>query len=386
MTESQQPPQSSQSRKSQQPQNRKQPHMNQSPQPHQSPVSTKIQQFLNHISVERGLSPKTVEAYESDLTKYTNWLREARKINDVNKITQLDIEEYVRAMSSQAMSSEEMSSQAMAAQNLGPRTIARRIASIHEWNKFMLSNAQIASDPSAEVKAPKQAEHLPDVLSISEVERVIDAAGGFGSTDAVSLRDRALVEFLYATGARVSEAVGLKFEDIDLAESVVRLSGKGQKQRLVPIGKCAVRALRDYLDKARPILASRAQKSEASASAASNSSSKSSLNSSSNASSNSSSKSANSHMIFLNKRGKALSRQSAWEAISRAGKMAKIGKELHPHTLRHSFATHLISGGADVRTVQELLGHASVTTTQIYTHISPDALMEAYVMSHPRAR
>ena len=381
MTESQQPPQSSQSRKSQQPQNRKQPHMNQSPQPHQSPFSPKIQQFLNHISVERGLSPKTVEAYESDLTKYTNWLREARKINDVNKITQLDIEEYVRAMSSQ-----EMSSQAMAAQRLGLRTIARRIASIHEWNKFMLSNAQIASDPSAEVKAPKQSEHLPDVLSISEVERVIDAAGGFGSTDAVSLRDRALVEFLYATGARVSEAVGLKFEDIDLAESVVRLSGKGQKQRLVPIGKCAVRALRDYLDKARPILASRAQKSEASASAASNSSSKSSLNSSSNASSNSSSKSANSHMIFLNKRGKALSRQSAWEAISRAGKMAKIGKELHPHTLRHSFATHLISGGADVRTVQELLGHASVTTTQIYTHISPDALMEAYVMSHPRAR
>ncbi|MFU0547439.1 site-specific tyrosine recombinase [Gardnerella pickettii] len=351
--------------------------MNQSPQSPQSPFFPKIQQFLNHISVERGLSPKTVEAYESDLTKYTNWLREARKINDVSKITQLDIEEYVRAMSSQAMSSQAMSSQAMAAQRLGPRTIARRIASIHEWNKFMLSNAQIASDPSAEVKAPKQAEHLPDVLSISEVERVIDAAGGFGSTDAVSLRDRALVEFLYATGARVSEAVGLKFEDIDLAESVVRLSGKGQKQRLVPIGKCAVSALRDYLDKARPILASRAQKSEASASTASNSSSN---------SSNVSSKSANSHMIFLNKRGKSLSRQSAWEAISRAGKMAKIGKELHPHTLRHSFATHLISGGADVRTVQELLGHASVTTTQIYTHISPDALMEAYVMSHPRAR
>lgn len=382
MTESQQPSmsQSSQSQKPHQP-STNQSHKSHANQPHQSPFSPKIQQFLNHISVERGLSPKTVEAYESDLTKYTNWLREARKINDVNKITQLDIEEYVRAMSSQTMSS-----QAMAAQRLGPRTIARRIASIHEWNKFMLSNAQIASDPSAEVKAPKQAEHLPDVLSISEVERVIDAAGGFGSTDAVSLRDRALVEFLYATGARVSEAVGLKFEDIDLAESVVRLSGKGQKQRLVPIGKCAVRALRDYLDKARPILASRAQKSEASASAASNSSSKSSLNSSSNASSNSSSKSANSHMIFLNKRGKALSRQSAWEAISRAGKMAKIGKELHPHTLRHSFATHLISGGADVRTVQELLGHASVTTTQIYTHISPDALMEAYVMSHPRAR
>ena len=350
--------------------------MTESQQPNQSPFSPKIQQFLNHISVERGLSPKTVEAYESDLTKYANWLREARKINDVSKITQLDIEEYVRAMSSQAMSS----------QSLGPRTIARRIASIHEWNKFMLSNAQIASDPSAEVKAPKQAEHLPDVLSISEVERVIDAAGGFGSTDAVSLRDRALVEFLYATGARVSEAVGLKFEDIDLEESVVRLSGKGQKQRLVPIGKCAVCALRDYLDKARPILASRAQKSQATARSQATAESQAAEKSQAKSSSNASSKSANSHMIFLNKRGKALSRQSAWEAISRAGKMAKIGKELHPHTLRHSFATHLISGGADVRTVQELLGHASVTTTQIYTHVSPDALMEAYVMSHPRAR
>ena len=337
-----------------------QPRMNQSP---QSPFFPKIQQFLNHISVERGLSPKTVEAYQSDLTKYTNWLREDRKINDINEITQLDIEEYVRAM---------------AAQNLGPRTVSRRIASIHEWNKFMLSNAQIASDPSAEVKAPKQAEHLPDVLSISEVEHVIDAAGGFGSTDAVSLRDRALVEFLYATGARVSEAVGLKFEDIDLTESVVRLSGKGQKQRLVPIGKCAVRALRDYLDKARPILAERAGKSQATA--------ESRVKSPLNSLSKSASKSANSHMIFLNKRGKALSRQSAWEAIAHAGKMAKIGKELHPHTLRHSFATHLISGGADVRTVQELLGHASVTTTQIYTHISPAALMEAYAMSHPRAR
>ncbi|MDZ7544482.1 tyrosine recombinase [Gardnerella piotii] len=377
MTESQQPSMN-QSQKPHQPSTNQsqQSHANQ---PHESPFSPKIQQFLNHISVERGLSPKTVEAYESDLTKYTNWLREARKINDVNKITQLDIEEYVRAMSSQAMAA-----QAMAAQNLGPRTIARRIASIHEWNKFMLSNAQIASDPSAEVKAPKQAEHLPDVLSISEVERVIDAAGGFGSTDAVSLRDRALVEFLYATGARVSEAVGIKFEDIDLAESVVRLSGKGQKQRLVPIGKCAVRALRDYLDKARPILESRAQKSQATAK--SQAAAELQLKSPLNSSSKSASKSANSHMIFLNKRGKALSRQSAWEAISHAGMMAKIGKELHPHTLRHSFATHLISGGADVRTVQELLGHASVTTTQIYTHISPDALMEAYVMSHPRAR
>lgn len=298
-----------------------------------------IQRFIAHIDIERGLSKKTVAAYYSDLQDYTSWLNNVRNIKNINAIKQLDIESYILDLHKSG---------------LGSRTIARRLASIHEWHRFMLANGIMQADVSSQVKAPKQAEHLPDVLSIEEVNRVIEAAGNFGSTDAISLRDAALLEFLYATGARISEAVGVKFEDLDLDESVVKLTGKGAKQRLVPIGSCAVKALRKYINQARPILSSKSKREL--------------------------------HTIFLNKRGNALSRQSAWSVVTEAGERAKLGRPLHPHTLRHSLATHLIAGGADVRTVQELLGHASVTTTQIYTHISPDALIEAYVMSHPRAR
>lgn len=298
-----------------------------------------IQRFIAHIDIERGLSKKTVAAYYSDLQDYISWLNNVRNIKNINAIKQLDIESYILDLHKSG---------------LGSRTIARRLASIHEWHRFMLANGIMQADVSSQVKAPKQAEHLPDVLSIEEVNRVIEAAGNFGSTDAISLRDAALLEFLYATGARISEAVGVKFEDLDLDESVVKLTGKGAKQRLVPIGGCAVKALRKYINQARPILSSKSKREL--------------------------------HTIFLNKRGNALSRQSAWSVVTEAGEHAKLGRPLHPHTLRHSLATHLIAGGADVRTVQELLGHASVTTTQIYTHISPDALIEAYVMSHPRAR
>lgn len=298
-----------------------------------------IQRFITHIDIERGLSKKTVSAYASDLQDYVSWLHNNQNINSFSSITQLSVESYVRFLNESG---------------LGSRTVARRLASIHELHRFLLSNGSIQSDVSAQVKAPKQADYLPDVLSIEEVNRVIEAAGNFGSTDAISLRDAALLEFLYATGARISEAVGVKFEDLDLEESVVKLTGKGAKQRLVPIGGCAVRAIRKYIEKARPILSSKGKREL--------------------------------HTIFLNKRGNALSRQSAWLVVTEAGERAKLESPLHPHTLRHSLATHLIAGGADVRTVQELLGHASVTTTQIYTHISPDALVEAYVMSHPRAR
>lgn len=298
-----------------------------------------IQRFIAHIDIERGLSKKTVSAYASDLQDYTCWLYDERKIKDITTISQLDIESYIRTLNELG---------------LGTRTVARRLASIHEWHRFMLAHGDIQADVSAQVKAPKQAEYLPDVLSIEEVNRVIEAAGNFGSEDAISIRDAALLEFLYATGARISEAVGVKFEDIDLNESVVKLTGKGSKQRLVPIGGCAVRALRNYMEKSRPELTLKGKREL--------------------------------HTIFLNKRGNALSRQSAWAIVTQAGERAKLDKPLHPHTLRHSLATHLIAGGADVRTVQELLGHASVTTTQIYTHISPDALVEAYVMSHPRAK
>lgn len=298
-----------------------------------------VQKFIAHIDIERGLSKKTVSAYESDLKDYTSWLESARNVGSIKEISELDIESYVRYLRESG---------------LGARTVARRLASIHEWHRFMLAHSDVPADVSASVKAPKQEEHLPDVLSIDEVSKVIEAAGNFGSKDAISLRDSALLEFLYATGARISEAVNVKFEDIDLDESVVKLTGKGSKQRLVPIGGCAVRALKEYIKISRPLLAAKSKREL--------------------------------HTIFLNKRGNALSRQSAWAVVAEAAERAKLGRPLHPHTLRHSLATHLIAGGADVRTVQELLGHASVTTTQIYTHISPDELVEAYILSHPRAR
>ena len=196
---------------------------------------------------------------------------------------------------------------------------------------------------------------LPKVLTIDEVSQLLDEAAAAG-TDPVSLRDRALLEFMYATGCRVSEAVGVDLADIDLDQRVARLMGKGSKQRLVPVGSYACTAMKEYLRQGRSTLMARAK--------------------------------TNPEMraVFLNKRGRRLSRQSIWEVVTTIGKRAGITKPLHPHTLRHSFATHLIQGGADVRTVQELLGHASVTTTQIYTHVSPQILMETYLLSHPRAR
>ena len=286
------------------------------------------EQFLVHIGVERGLATATVTAYESDIAKYIDWL-ETRGIHEPDAITKQDVEDYIAALDQAGESA---------------RSKARRLASIHEFHRFALGQHAVTADVSAAVKAPKGASTLPDVLTVDEVTRLLDAAAVGGSTDPVVLRDRALLEFMYATGCRVSEATGANLDDIDLDEHIARLMGKGSKQRLVPLGSYACRAITAYLNAGRGELEQR-----------------------------SSAKIPERRALFLNKRGKR---------ISRAG----ITKPLHPHTLRHSFATHLIQGGADVRTVQELLGHASVTTTQIYTHVSPETLIETYLTSHPRAR
>lgn len=299
-----------------------------------------LAQFLGHIDVERGLSKLTVRAYRSDLQAYVTWLR-SRHVGSLDMVGQQDVEDYIAQLEIQGESA---------------RSKARKLASIHALHRFALSQHLVKGDASAAVKAPKTPSTLPDVLSVDEVAALIDAAGLYGSQDPIALRDRALLEFMYGTGARVSETVGVDMDDIDLEERVVRVSGKGAKQRLIPFGGYAVRALDAYLSHARGNLQRRNQgRSERRA-------------------------------LFLNKRGHRLSRQSVWEVIVDAGRRAKITKPIHPHTLRHSFATHLIQGGADVRTVQELLGHASVTTTQIYTHVSPENLIEAYVTAHPRAR
>lgn len=308
-------------------------------------------QFLVHIDVERGLAKATVAAYGADLRKYGDWLA-SQGIHGLDAVSTQDVERYIAFLDDSGESA---------------RSKARRLASVHELHRFALGEHMVSDDVSARVKAPKSAETLPDVLTVDEVERLLDAipvsqnrpiAGNSPETpdNPVMLRDKALLEFLYATGARVSEACGANLDDVDLDEKIARLMGKGSKQRLVPVGSYACEAIARYLRGGRPQLESKAKGP------------------------------AERRALFLNKRGKRLSRQSAWEIIREAGERAHIGKPLHPHTLRHSFATHLIQGGADVRTVQELLGHASVTTTQIYTHVSPENLIETYLTSHPRAR
>ena len=299
------------------------------------------EQFLVHIGIERGLAKATVSAYESDLNKYVAWLQ-THGITKPDDIAKQDVEDYIAALDADGESA---------------RSKARRLASIHEFHRFALAQRAVSADVAASVKAPKGASVLPDVLSVDEVSRLLDAAAVGGSTDPVVLRDKALLEFMYATGCRVSEAVGTNLDDIDLEEKVVRLMGKGSKQRLVPLGSYARNSVVAYLNAGRGELERR-----------------------------STAKVPERRALFLNKRGKRISRQSVWEIVKTAGERAGITKPLHPHTLRHSFATHLIQGGADVRTVQELLGHASVTTTQIYTHVSPEALIETYLTAHPRAR
>ena len=299
------------------------------------------EQLLVHIGIERGLAKATVSAYESDLNKYVAWLQ-THGITKPDDIAKQDVEDYIAALDADGESA---------------RSKARRLASIHEFHRFALAQHAVLADVAASVKAPKGASVLPDVLSVDEVSRLLDAAAVGGSTDPVVLRDKALLEFMYATGCRVSEAVGTNLDDIDLEEKVVRLMGKGSKQRLVPLGSYARNSVVAYLNAGRGELERR-----------------------------STAKVPERRALFLNKRGKRISRQSVWEIVKTAGERAGITKPLHPHTLRHSFATHLIQGGADVRTVQELLGHASVTTTQIYTHVSPEALIETYLTAHPRAR
>ena len=299
------------------------------------------EQFLVHIGIERGLAKATVSAYESDLNKYVAWLQ-THGITKPDDIAKQDVEDYLAALDADGESA---------------RSKARRLASIHEFHRFALAQHAVSADVAASVKAPKGASVLPDVLNVDEVSRLLDAAAVGGSTDPVVLRDKALLEFMYATGCRVSEAVGTNLDDIDLEEKVVRLMGKGSKQRLVPLGSYARNSVVAYLNAGRGELERR-----------------------------STAKVPERRALFLNKRGKRISRQSVWEIVKTAGERAGITKPLHPHTLRHSFATHLIQGGADVRTVQELLGHASVTTTQIYTHVSPEALIETYLTAHPRAR
>lgn len=300
--------------------------------------------------MERGLAAHTLEAYQRDLQRYAATLaRQGR--TEIEAVTTQDVADYLAGLREG-----DPDHPPLAASSAG-----RAVVAVRGLHAFALLEGLATGDPARIVRPPAPPRRLPRAISIPEVERLLEAAGG-GAAASASLRDRALLELLYGTGARISEAVGLDVDDLDLsgeARSVsvpaaVRLSGKGGKQRIVPVGSYARAAIEAYLVRARPGLARAARRGPASPA------------------------------LFLNARGGRLTRQGAWGALRAACARAGLA-EVSPHTLRHSFATHLLDGGADVRVVQELLGHASVTTTQVYTLVTVDKLREVYAAAHPRA-
>lgn len=303
-----------------------------------------LEAYLAHLDVERGLSANTLAAYRRDLSRYVGFLA-GRGIGSPAGVTERDVEDYVLAVRT--------GSDGRAA--LSASSAARGVVAIRGWHRFCVPEGLAAQDPAREVHPPAQPRRLPHALTVEEVRRLLE--DGVPGDGPVPLRDRALLELLYGTGARISEAVGLDLDDLDLTpgESAVRLFGKGSKERVVPVGSYAASAVEAYAVRARPALAAAGRGTPA---------------------------------LFLNTRGARLSRQSAWAVLRTAAERAHLPATAHvsPHTLRHSFATHLLQGGADIRVVQELLGHASVTTTQIYTMVTPDLLREVYEANHPRAR
>jgi integrase/recombinase XerD len=296
--------------------------------------------FLDHLSAERGLAANTVSAYRRDLRRYTDFL-ESQGVKDAASARDEDVASFVAHMSA-AKTAEGKPYKAA--------SVARALASVRAFHRFLLLEGQSQYDPAADVVRPKVPRNLPRPLTVAEVSMLIDCASG---SEPASLRDRALLELLYGAGLRVSELVTLDVDDLDLEEPSVRVMGKGSKERVVPMGGYARDALTQYLRDGRPSLATRRSRAA----------------------------------LFLNQRdGGRLTRQGCTDVLASYVSRARIRRKVSPHTLRHSFATHLLEGGADVRVVQELLGHASVATTQIYTLVTREHLREVYVTSHPRAR
>jgi integrase/recombinase XerD len=307
-------------------------------------VADGVRQYLQYLVVERGLSANTVQSYERDLRRYARFLGE-RGRTDLAGVTGLDVAEFRGALRT---GDEEHPPLAVS-------SAGRAVVAVRGLHGFALREGLAAQDPAREVAPPAPAKRLPKAIPLDAVERVIEAAGSTEDLDPRVLRDRALLEFLYGTGARISEATGLDVDDLDhlARDPAVLLTGKGGKQRYVPVGRYAVKALDAYLVRGRPALAAGASRRHSPA-------------------------------VFLNARGGRLTRQGAWGILREAG-LRSGNPGVSPHTLRHSFATHLLDGGADIRVVQELLGHASVATTQVYTLVTVDKLREVYAAAHPRA-
>jgi integrase/recombinase XerD len=296
-------------------------------------LESRVKAHLEHLSVERGLSANTLAAYRRDLARYRVFL-DGRGRENLADIERADVSAFLASQQGGAASS-----------------AARTMSAVRGLHRFALAEGWVGVDVTDDVPPPQVPMRLPKALPLDDIERLLAAAE---VDEPMALRDRALLEFLYGTGARVSEAVALDVDDVDREDRTVILDGKGGKQRLVPVGSYACRAIDDYLVRLRPELTRKAR-------------------------------SGNAGALFLNARGGRLTRQGAWTVLGAVAERAGLAGRVSPHTLRHSFATHLLDGGADIRTVQELLGHSSATTTQIYTRVTVDRLREVYATSHPRA-
>lgn len=291
-----------------------------------------IQSFIDYLTVERGLAANTLDSYGRDLKQYCLYLEEGLKISarDASRTT---VVAYLLHLQKQGRTT---------------ATIARRLAALKSFYQFLVQERLLADDPTADLESPKQQKKLPRVLTVKEVEVLLNQPRTLLPS---GRRDKAMLEILYATGIRVSELVSLDVEDVNLNLGYVRCLGKGNKERIVPIGSAAIRAVSSYLERAREELL----------------------------------RDADERALFVNHQGKRLTRQGFWKIIKRYAREAGINKPITPHTLRHSFATHLLENGADLRSVQELLGHADISTTQIYTHVTRGHLKDVYARAHPRA-
>ncbi|HEX6594372.1 MAG TPA: site-specific tyrosine recombinase XerD [Bacillota bacterium] len=292
-----------------------------------------IKDFIHYLQVERGLSDNTLQAYDRDLKDYCRYIAKVLQKKAWDDVDRSDIIEFLSTLKEDGKSA---------------ATIARSISSIRLFHQFLVRESIVNHDASLHIETPKKERKLPDVLSMKEIDKLLNIQ----TNTPLRIRNKAMLELIYATGLRVTELISLQMNDLHLTMGFVRCFGKGGKERIVPLGNAAKKALEQYLLKARPVLTKR-RKSES--------------------------------VLFLNQHGKPLSRQGFWKILKSTAKEANITKNISPHTLRHSFATHLLENGADLRAVQEMLGHADISTTQIYTHVTRTRLKDMYESYHPRA-
>ncbi len=291
-----------------------------------------IREYLAILKLERNLSENTVASYKNDLSSLVNFLKDDG-VDDPSKITSQKLVDFFGILTKLGLSS---------------RSSARYYSSIKGFFGYLFSSGYIKINPMEKLSAPKLSKNLPNVLNINEIEAILSSPD---TGKKLGLRDKALLETFYACGLRVSELINLKVSDLFLNEEMIRVFGKGSKERYVPIGSSAIKWIEEYLKNSRPLLEKKAKSQ---------------------------------HILFLNNRGTKLSRMGVWKIVDNYAELAGIKKEVHPHTLRHSFATHLLEGGADLRAVQEMLGHVDISTTQIYTHIDRDYIKQVHRDYHPR--